>query len=301
MDLAQKGLLLVLCTAIISGISIFFNGIGVKGFEPSVFTFSKNVVVAVLLFSTIIGVSGFSKLRELSGKDWFSLSLIGFLGGSIPFLLFFYGLKLTTGTTSAFIHKTLFIYASIFAFMFLKEKLHKGFVIGAVLLLMGNYFFIFPDFKLSTGHLLILLATVFWAAENTYSKHVLECLSGTIVAFGRMFFGSLFIFAFLLFSGKYSLVISMSAVQYGWIIFTALLLFLYVFSYYNGLKLVRVSTATSILTLSVPITTTMGWIFSGNLIQLSQIIGMLFLISGVFSIIFYPKIFENKVRVYEGC
>ena len=301
MDLAQKGLLLVLCAAIISGISIFLNGVGVKGFEPSVFTFSKNVIVTVLLFSTIIGCSGFSKLRELSRKDWLSLSLIGFLGGSVPFLMFFYGLKLTTGTTSAFIHKTLFIYASVFAFIFLGEKLHKGFVIGAVLLLMGNYLFIFPDFELSRGHLLILLATLLWAVENTYSKHVLNRLSGTIVAFGRMFFGSLFIFAFLIFSGEYSLVISMSAVQYGWIIFTALLLFLYVFFYYNGLKLVRVSTATSILTLSVPITTTMGWIFSGNLIQLSQVMGILCAILGVFSITFYPKIFNKEVRACEGC
>ena len=50
----KKGLLLVFLTAVISGFSIFINSYGVKGFDSSVFTFSKNIVVALFLFSIII-------------------------------------------------------------------------------------------------------------------------------------------------------------------------------------------------------------------------------------------------------
>src|SRR3989344_2164661 len=166
----KNGLLLVFITAIISGFSIFINSFAVKGFDSSVFTFSKNIVVALLLFSVLLFFGQFQELKRLSAKQWGQLALIGLIGGSIPFLLFFKGLQLTTGQTSAFIHKTIFIYVTVFAVIFLKEKLTYKHLIAASLLLAGNFLLILPDFNFSTGHLLILSATIFWAAENALAK-----------------------------------------------------------------------------------------------------------------------------------
>ena len=97
----KKGLILVILTAIISGFSIFINSYGVKEFDSSIFTFTKNVLVALLLFSVIFAFGNISELKTLKRKNWLQLIIIGLVGGSIPFLLFFEGLKLTTGTTSA--------------------------------------------------------------------------------------------------------------------------------------------------------------------------------------------------------
>ncbi|MBT4175080.1 EamA family transporter, partial [archaeon] len=93
----KRGILLVLLTAIISGFSIFINKLGVQGIDPYIFTFLKNTLVAVFLFSIIILAYQYKKLKQLKLKQWFQLALVGLLGGSIPFLLFFKGLTLTSG------------------------------------------------------------------------------------------------------------------------------------------------------------------------------------------------------------
>jgi drug/metabolite transporter (DMT)-like permease len=284
-DLRNKGLLFVLLTALVSGVSIFANSYAVKGFDSSVFVFARAVAVSLLLLTVIVGLGNWTRLSRLEGKQWLQLAGIGLVGGSIPFLLFFKGLQLTTGTTASFIHKTLFIWAAVLAVLLLREKPSKLFMAGAALLLAGTWAFVKPDFALSTAHLLVLGATLLWAAENVWAKHVLRELEGSVVAFGRMFFGSLFVLVFLLFTGKTNLIVAMSAAQYAWIAVSALLLFLYVFTFYNGLKHVEVSTATAILVLGSPITTTLAWLFRGTPISAFEAAGMVLVLAGTLCVV----------------
>lgn len=298
MDLGKKkGILLVLATAIISGISIFANFFGVSGFEPSVFAFSKNLFVCLLFFGIILGAGQLKNLKELSKKQWAQLGLIGLLGGSIPFLLFFQGLQTASGTTGAFIHKTLFIYASAFALIFLKERLNKSILIGAALLLAGTFFMFIPKLTFSIGHLLILMATLFWAAENVLAKKALEKISGNIVAFGRLFFGSVFILAFLFAAGKSALLVSMNLSQYLWIGITSIFLLLYMVTYYNGLKYIKVSTATSLLALAVPITAILEAIFLGEGISFLRVLGIILIIIGTAMVGLYEKIAKYLTKI----
>jgi len=295
----KRGLLLILLAGLISGFSIFINGFGVKEFDSSLFTFLKNVTVAIFLFSIILIAGNFSKLKSLKKKHWIQLIIIGFIGGSIPFLLFFKGLQMTSGTTSAFIQKTLFIFVSVFALMFLKEKINKSFLIGASLILTGTYFMIKPNFSFSIGHILILIATIFWAIEVTFAKHVLKEVSGTMVGFGRMFFGSLFILIFLLFTGKISLTRLINSQQIGWIVLTSVFLFLYVFSFYNGLKRVKVSIATAIISIGAPITATLNFIFQGKSITLNQSIGIFLIIIGIVLVTWFAHIVSFITRIWS--
>src|SRR3990172_755192 len=112
---ASKGMLLVFATAIISGFAIFINSYGVKSFDPYLYTFLKNLVVALFLVGLLLGLKEFKQLKKLKKKDWLLLAIIGLIGGSIPFLLFFKGLSLTTAASGSFVHKTMFIYVAILA------------------------------------------------------------------------------------------------------------------------------------------------------------------------------------------
>ncbi len=280
MDLKQKGLLLVLGTAIISGISIFINSIGVAGFDPAVFTFAKNLLVGLLLVAVIIAAGQWKHIKNLTKKQWLQLGLVGLIGGSIPFLLFFQGLQLAAGSTASFIHKSMFILVAVLAMLFLKEKPTKGTIAGASILLAGTYLLIRPGFSLSIGHMFILAATVFWAGEQVLSKHLLKELSGTVVAVGRMGFGSLFLLGYLVVTGKAALIGSMTAVQYGWIGVTTAFLFLYVFTYYNGLQHIKVSAATALLTWGALITALLQWAFQGTAISLLEAAGFALLVVG---------------------
>ncbi len=273
---------LVWMTAFISGVSIFVNKFGVSFSNPFVFTFIKNAIVALLLFSIIMLFRNFKDLRGLQLRDWAILAAIGLIGGSIPFLLFFKGLSITTSAKAAFIHKTMFIYIGLLAFLFLKERFTKTAVLGAGLLLAGNFLFLKMNWQpLNIGDLMVFGATLLWAAENTISKNVLNRLDSNTVAFGRMFFGSVFILGFLAATGNLTDIVSLTAAQLAWSIVPAVLLFGYVMTWYTGLKTITVTKASVILLLGSPITTLLNIIWTGNMIALQQAAGAAMLLLGV--------------------
>ncbi|MFH1650327.1 MAG: DMT family transporter [Candidatus Woesearchaeota archaeon] len=297
MDMKKIGIPLIIFTAVVSGISIFINSYGVKGFDSSVFTFSKNILVALILFAAIFAVGQWKKLKELNKKQWLQLSVIGLVGGSVPFLMFFKGLQMTSGATGGFIHKLLFVFVLIFAGLMLKERPTKGLLAGAILIIGGTYLMLRPDFSFQTGHLLMLGATVLWALENVLAKRAVKNISGTVVAWGRMGIGSLFIFVFLLLTGKSSIVWSMTFQQYMWIIVTSAFLFLYVLSFYNALATVKVTTATMLLSISAPITTAMNYIIKGSILSSYEAFGMLFILLGAVVVISYSWILQQVSKV----
>jgi len=293
----KKGILLVLATAIISGFSIFINQFGVSVINPYVFTGLKNIVVALFICCLLLAMKDWRFLKSLSKKYWLLLVAIGLIGGSIPFLLFFKGLSLTTAVQGSFIHKTMFIYVMVFAILFLKERINKKLIFGSLLLLLGNAFLLkFIPHSLGTGDLLILLATLFWAIESVVSKHVLRELPARVVAWGRMFFGSIFILAFLAGSGQLFLIGILKISQISWVAITSVFLFGYVITWYAGLKHVPVSVATSILLLGAPITTLLTFIYSGA-ISLMQIVGIVFALFGIL-IICLKRSFKHHKEIY---
>src|SRR3989344_690474 len=224
----KRGLIFALFTALVSGFSMFINKFGIKETDPYVFTGVKNIIVALFLLSALFLLKDYKELFALSRKQWLKLCAIGLVGGSIPFLLFFKGLSMTSAASGSFIHKTMFVFVAAGAITLLKEKVDRKFMIAAVLLLIGNALllnFSFSSFAFNYGDLLIFIATLFWAAENLLSKHTLKEVSSRTVAFGRMFFGSLIIIMFLAATGRIDSALSLTGPQLAWIGLTAAFLF----------------------------------------------------------------------------
>lgn len=295
----KKGFWLALGTAIISGISIFINKFGVQGIDSSLFTGAKNILVTLFLFSIILLAKDFRKLKQLKAKAWAKLSLIGLVGGSIPFLLFFKGLQLTTASQGSFIQKTMFIWVGALALIFLKEKLDKGMIIGAIMLLAGNFLLLkINNFSIAQGDWLILAATLLWSIETIISKQALRTIDSKVVAFGRMFFGSLIILAFLAASNKLALVAQITFSQLIWMIITSVFLLGYVFTWYSGLKQVKASIATSILLLGSVITTLLD-IAWGAKVTTAQVGGLILLISGAASVLGLAKVLKKAQLIFS--
>ncbi|MFH1461283.1 MAG: DMT family transporter [Patescibacteria group bacterium] len=292
----NKGFLLVLSTAFISGLSVFINKFGVSVINPYIFTGLKNIIVALLIISWILILKDWKFLKELKKKQWLLLIGVGLIGGSIPFLLFFKGLSLTTAAQGAFIHKTMFIYAAILAVIFLKEKISRGFLIGGLGLLLGNILLlrIIPH-QFGLGDLLILIATLFWAGENVLSKYLLRDLPSRIVIWARMSFGSIFIVLFWLMTGQTHLVAFLNLEQWAWTMITAIFLFGYVTTWYAGLKYLSVSVATTILLLASPITILLSFFFLGGGLAAQQIMGIGLIILSL-GFILGIKLLANKIK-----
>jgi len=294
----NKGILLILGTALISGIVVFISKMGVSVINPYIFTGLKNIIVAFLVIGWLLMMKDWQVLKNLSKKQWFLLSMVGLVGGSIPFLLYFKGLSLTAPVQAAFIHKTMFIYIALLAAIFLKEKISRGYLIGGLGLVLGNILFlrIIPH-QFGLGDLLIFLATLFWAGENIISKYLLKELPSRIIIWGRMFFGSILIILFWLATGQTGLITALNLEQLGWTMITAVFLLGYVATWYTGLKYVKVSVAATILLLASPITALLMFVFLEGGLVLSQVIGMVLVASSLGGICwqhYYGK--EKSIR-----
>ena len=289
----NKGLLLILSTAVISGISVFVNKFGVIIVNPYIFTGLKNIIVALLVVTWLLMMKDWKILKKLQKNQWLMLLGIGLIGGSVPFLLFFKGLSMTSGVQAAFIHKTMFIYIIALAAIFLKEKISKNFLIAGLGLFLANILIlkIFPS-SFGLGDFLILSATIFWALENVLSKYLLKDLSAQIVIWGRMFFGSFFIILFWLITGQAHLVNSLNLEQITWVMITSVFLFGYVATWYTGLKYIKVSEAAVVLLLASPITAFLSLIFLNEVLLINQFFAIILALLSI--LIIYSSYAKNK-------
>jgi len=287
----NKGIYFVLTTAFISGLAVFLNKFAVTFWSnSSVFTTAKNLIVAVLLTSLIILMKKLYELKTLSIKDWWRLIVIGFIGGSVPFLLFFKGLTMASATNAAFIHKTLFIWVALLAIPFLKEKISKLQIFALGLLVFGTYLFAGPlKIKFGSGEFLVFLATIFWAAENIIAKITLRNVSPLTTAWGRMFFGSIFLIIYLGFSGELGQIFVFSGEKINWLLLSSAILFGYVITWYTALKSLPATITTAILVIAAPITALLDSIFVTHYLKPTILISGLIIVLGITLII----------RIYE--
>lgn len=276
----KKGIFLVLIMTVISGFVVFISKYSVSVVNPYVFTGWKNIIVALLMVGWLLMMKDWKILKSLSRAQWGLLTTIGLIGGGIPFLLYFKGLSLTAKTQAAFIHKSMFLFIFVLAVFFLKEKISRNLLIAGLFLFLGNILLLkLTAVSFNWGDLMILIATVFWAAENVLSKYLLKELPSRIVIWARMFFGSCFIVIFLLATNQAGLMLSLNLEQIGWTMITSVLLFAALASWYTGLQYIDVSLAAVILLLASPITTLLS-LFNGQALAVNQLFGI-FLIGGV--------------------
>lgn len=264
----QVGLLLVLATAIISGVSTFVNGYAAQGTNSSSFVTVRNCVVALLLLPVGL-LSTRRSPRPLTARDAAQLVAIGIVGGGIPFLLYFQGTQMAVAaggaTTASFVYRTLFAMATVLGIVVLRERFHWKAVVGGGLLLLGNFLLLAITSPLWTnGSTYVLIATGMWAVEYTMSKQLLGHLpSGTVMG-ARMGIGAVFLLGFTAATAGVGSLMAFSGGQWSWIAVSALLLTAFVGTWYTGLKRVDLGVAASVLVLGYPVTWLLSTLIRGT-------------------------------------
>ncbi|HCJ52741.1 MAG: hypothetical protein A2898_04730 [Candidatus Kerfeldbacteria bacterium RIFCSPLOWO2_01_FULL_48_11] len=278
---------LALATAVISGASNFIAKKSVTVVSnPVVFTTLKNILVALLLVGLILVFARFKELRGLSKKQWYQLAAIGIVGGSVPFILFFTGLTLTSAVSASLIHKTLFIWVAFLAVPFLKERIGAIHLAAFMLLIGGNFALSgFQSFEFGRGELMILGATVLWAVENVIAKKALAQLSSIVVSGARMVLGSVVLIIVVAMQGKLSLVGGLSPEQWLWTLIPSALLLGYVLTWYTALKYAPASVVASLLVPASLITNFLSLMFDGRAFNAGEMIAGIAMVVAVLMII----------------
>lgn len=285
------GLLLVISAAVMSGVSNFVNIYAVAGTSSDAFVTARNLLVALLLVPVAFAFRPSRTIwSTLRGVDWARLVTIGLIGGAIPFLLFFRGVQLATAeggaTTASFFYRTLFLMATVFAVLYLKERFHWRIVAGAALLLGGSYLLLSLTSPVWTdGTIYVLVATVLWAGEYTLSKRTMSTVPGPAVALGRMGFGALFLSVYLVVTAQWGTVVHFSGSQWAWVGISGALLSIFVTLWYAGLSKVDLGVGSSVLVLGYPVTWLLSIGLLGSKYTLGEIAGTLAIVVGIVAVI----------------
>ncbi len=206
MTTRATGVALAFATAVISGTSIWINGRAVRHFgDATVYTTAKNAVAALLLLVIFLaGSRGAAELRSLSPRRWLALLLLGLVGGSVPFVLFFEGLARAQATQASFIQKTLIVWVALLAVPLLHERFGVPHALAIALLIAGQAWLVGDagTITFGQGEAMILAATLLWAVEVVYVKWLLRGMSPALMAAARMGFGTALLLAWVAASGR---------------------------------------------------------------------------------------------------
>lgn len=281
----KKGIVLAFIAALISGVANFTNKYAVGSITPPlVFTTVKNLGVGLLIIAVVLATKRWRLIKNLTRKEIFYLVLIGIVGGSIPFYLYFTGLASIPAINAALIHKTLIVWVAILAAPFLKEKLSKKQTLALLLVFFGNLIIGgFKGFRFSTGEGLVLVATIFWAIENVLAKKVLPKVDADIVTVARMGIGSIILLVAAVITAPAALgkTLQLNQTQIFWLFTSVVTLLGYVMCWYRSLKYAPAVTVTTILVVATLVTNILSAIFVTHSLDLSLIIQFVVVAFGI--------------------
>ncbi|UCC91410.1 MAG: DMT family transporter [Candidatus Aenigmatarchaeota archaeon] len=295
------GTILALLTAIISGFAIPVNKIFVVDLDPTVFTAVRAVIIGVVFLLLSFATRGFS--RESFGMNWKYLALIAIIGGALAFLLFFTGLKFTTGGRAAFLHKTLPLYVAVFAFIFLRERIPKKQIYALILMLIGTLVLFSVTINPADlwmnpqlGDILVVGATILWALENVIArKAMINGEKNFVVSFARMFFGGVILFGVVLLLGKFDLLLSLSMQQWTNIFISTGILFGYVLFWYWSIRYINVSKASTLLLLAPVVSLVLGMWWLNEPAPAVQLLGSALILIGAYFVVGIKSRFASGV------
>lgn len=278
----KKGIILAIMAAVISGVSIFSNGIFVTKTDPVVFAFVRNVVVAVILSFILWVVGGVKEIRGLGKKEWGKLLIIGAIGGGIPFAMFFTGLSMIGAVNGNAINKTLFIWVALLAVPLLHERISRMQLLGYGIVLFGMFVF---GQTLTLGNnpgtWLILGATLLWAIEHVIAKVALREIAPIIVGWGRIVFGLPFLLIGVLLQGKSGQLGGLGAYMMMPLLLSSMLLTAYIVSWYTALSKAPATLVSSILIIAPVVTALLSSVILQKMITRQQGIQQIVIALGV--------------------
>ncbi|HEY7468829.1 MAG TPA: DMT family transporter [Acidimicrobiia bacterium] len=289
MQRRDTGLLMAALAALISGVSVFVNGYGVRVWaevsDPTTYTTLKNAGAALILLVTagLVGRRRSDRAPEVvePRRNRIGLGVVAVVGGSVPFVLFFEGLALATSTDAAFIHKTLVIWVIVLATVLLHERVGLLQLGAVALLLVGQAVLSggVDQVSLGPGEWMILAATILWAIETVIAKRLLVTVSPPTLAVARMAGGAALLIGYGLIRGAFSTLGEVTALHLGWIALTAVTLACYVWTWYAALSRAPAVDVTAVLVGGAVITALLETGIRG--VELPPVAGLALVATGV--------------------
>lgn len=301
---ARLGYAFAVLAALVSGVSVYINSLGVKTFsDPVLYTALKDGLVGVILLMPLALSSGWrAEYRKLSVRTWAWMIALALTGGSIPFALFFTGLSTSTAATGAVLNHFQFVLVAVFAVIFLKEKIKPALWAGFAVLLLGTMLGTnLGALRWNQGAMLIAASTVLFAIDFVIAKHLLRGLSTLMVMTARMTLGTAILFGYLAAGGHLAQMGHLTLAQAQFVLVTGLILLGFVVCTFTAIRHAPVSAVIAIGAAS-PIITTLLQVGATGKFRLTaeDVLGLAVLLVSIVVIIVIGLRREARAPELEG-
>ncbi len=257
------GYLMAVVAAAISGFSIYVNSLGVSVVrDATLYTTLKNSVVGLIVLVPLVALAGQrAEFARLTRRQWAWLGGLAVIGGSVPYVMFFEGLRQTTAVTGSVLNHLQFAVVAALALVFLRERLAAPIWAALVALLVVSFVGVnLNAFRWGSGALLVAGSTVLFGAGFVIAKHLLRELSTHAVMTAKMSLGSVVLIGYSAVTGHLAAVSHLSAFQWRWVLLTGLILFAFTASILIAIKhapvtsVLAIGTASPLITLALQTT-----------------------------------------------
>jgi drug/metabolite transporter (DMT)-like permease len=264
----RLGYVLAGLAAIISGVSVYVNSLGVQSVsDPILYTTLKDGIVGLaLLLPLVASRSRRVEYRRLDRRTWGWMAALALTGGSVPFALFYAGLQTTTAATAALLNHFQFVLVAVFAAVFLREAIRPGMWTGLAVLLLGTLLGTnLRALAWNQGAWLVAASTALFAIDFVIAKHLLRELSTLTVMTARMTLGTGMLLVYVIASGRLDQVARLGPTQWEFVLTTGLILLAFTTTTFTAIRLASVSAVMAIGAAAPVITTVLQVGIAGQL------------------------------------
>jgi len=275
----SKKLLFVSIFSISWAFNIFLGKLAlIGGVDPIAFTL-QSAFISVILINLYLFLINKTNPLKVENKFLPRLIMVGLAVGS-GYIFGVYGLQLSTSVNYGFLVKSTVIFTTLFAWLFLGEKMSKGKVILLILFITGAYLIstggvrIIPRF----GDLLTLIAAASFSTALVISKPLMKKIKVDTVTAYRLTASFVILLILIPMMG-----INVWEIKEGWIvIITGATTFALGLSINKAVSLSSASYVTMMSMVVPVIVATLGVTFLNESVNSFQVIGgVLIIISGV--------------------
>ena len=283
-DLNKKAIFYLLVCSLTYGAAIVVSKIALKG-GSNPFSFALMTSFFSAIFSTFYILPKYRGMKKFSKKDWRNIIIIGIIASGITHLTMIFGQSLTSAMNAAFLSKLTGLFTIPFAYFMVKEKISRRVwlpiitVFFGVLLLSTNGALKSPQ----PGDMIIIFTAVLLGFTNSLAKKTMNKISSNVISGLRFIFGFMFILSvvsFLLWSKSFSSLYD----GFWYVITNAILMFVYVFSFYKGVELSNPAIATIFLLVSAIFSAFLAYFLLGEVLSVVQAIGASLILVGAYFI-----------------
>jgi len=280
-----SSVLYIIGSMIFWSFSFVWIKVAYESFNPITTVLFRLIISSALLFLFLLLTGRFTKIKK---EDYKLILLLSFFE---PFLYFMgesFGMQLVSSTLAAVIISTIPLFATLFAFLFLKERITILSVLGITISFFGVGTMIFENgFELNASLLGIALMFVAVLSTIGYSltlKKVAQKYSPVNIIAYQNFIG-IFMFLPFFFLWEYDELKHAKLTKDSWLaiiqlaIFASSLAFIF---FTKALKNLGVAKSNMFINLIPVFTAIFAWWLRGDIIDTQKAMGIVIVVTGLF-------------------